>query len=334
MADIRQLVALLVASMLMVFAVPAIAAEQSVQAEGQAASSAQAGAQANAQAGADADVKAKVGKDLRLRMIGEAFGDFVFNVRSILTFDRKAKLGMLKERNSKLRERQKSWLELKAGFLGNFSNSSMNSVDKKEAVKAFQAEHRAIIREHLKATAQLRKLQLNAKAEGYAELERDADEAAEETERSEVAHGLNLTGELGSLIRLEAKGEGKVLTEEEAKAMVEKDMRFKADNVSTEVRGNTTYYVVQGSRTESAGAYELEKSYEVLVEAETGVIASVEMETRIAARPGASGASAGASAGSSAGSEAAGSSGAVGVGASGGVGAGAAASGGVGVGLG
>ncbi|MBI2574935.1 hypothetical protein HYV82_03550 [Candidatus Woesearchaeota archaeon] len=339
MANVKQLVALLVA--VMVFAVPAIAAEQSVQAEGQAVPSAHAGSQAGVQAsaGASASETAKAGKGLRLRMVGEAFGDFVFNVRSVLAFDKKAKLELLKERNEKLRERQKAWLELKAGLLGNFSNSSMSSGEKKEAIKAFQEEHRAIIREHLKATAQLRKLQLKAKAEGDAELEREADESAEAIERSEVAHGLNLEGELGSLIRLEAKGEGNGgLTEEEAKEMVEKDMRFKASNVSTEARGNTTYYVVTGSRTESAGAYELEKSYEVRVEAETGVVTSVEMGTRIVARPGENGA--GASTVASAGSGNADSSGGVrvrasgeaGAGASGGVGA--AASGGVGVGLG
>ncbi|MBI2141912.1 hypothetical protein HYU15_00290, partial [Candidatus Woesearchaeota archaeon] len=280
MADIRQLVALLVAAMLMVLAVPAIAAEQSAQAEGQvtgqAAASAQAGTQAYAQASADASASenAKFGKDLRLRMIGEAFGDFVFNVRSILTFDKKAKLELLKERNAKLRERQNAWLEMKSALLGNFSGN-MSSEEKKEAVKAFQAEHRAIIKEHLKATAQLRRIQLKARADGDAEIEIEADESAEEMERSEVAHGLNLRGELGSLIRLEAKGEGEVLTEAEAKAIVEKDMRFRAENVSTEVRGNTTYYVVQGSRVESAGAYELEKSYVVWVEAETGVVTSV-----------------------------------------------------------
>lgn len=286
MADVKQLVALLVA--VMVFVVPAITAEQ---AAGQVTSS----AQASADASAGTDTVAKVGKDLRLRMIGEAFGDFVFNVKSVLTFEKKAKLELLKERNAKLRERQKAWLDVKAEVLGNFS-SNMTAEEKKEAVKAFQAEHRAIIKEHLKATAQIRKLQLKARAEGNAEFESEAEEAADEMEESEVAHGLNLTGELNSLIRLEAKGEGNDgLTEDEAKRLVEKDMRFKAANVSTEVRGNTTYYVVQGSSVESAGAYELEKSYEVWVEAETGVIVSVDMVTRIVAKPGENGASSGSS---------------------------------------
>ncbi|MBI4175717.1 MAG: hypothetical protein HY518_00795, partial [Candidatus Aenigmarchaeota archaeon] len=127
--------------------------------------------------------------DLRLKQIGQAFGDFVFNVRAVLTFDEDAKLDLLEERNAQLQARQQTWVDVKAEAMTQFESGNLTVEEKKEIKETIQAEHEAIIREHLRLTAELKELQLNARARGNADLDERANVAANAAGRSGLSLG-------------------------------------------------------------------------------------------------------------------------------------------------
>lgn len=311
--------------------------------------------------------------DLRFKQIGQAFGDFVFHVKAFLTFDEKAKVELIKERNAQLQERQHAWVEVKAAALEKFE-SDLSAEEKQDIEAMIQVEHEAIIKEHLRLTSQLREIQLKAKASGDAQLESAAETVADS--RSSLSLGLvrveingegtravlvgtegtakihvqsnvvldsetkaaisqfaesfsaeqdakveievekeasgnasveqeitgTLTAEQQSLladletkaealveasartdaqleieIRHKAAIENKIDTAAEARAVVEKRLGFETSTVTTETRDGETVFVVVGTETKTAGNYELTKTFEVVVEADSGLILSADM---------------------------------------------------------
>lgn len=223
-------------------------------------------------ADAKADAQAVSTLDLRLKQAGQGFSDFVFHVRAFLTFDEKAKVEMLKERNAELRARQDAWLETKASLLGNSRN--LTAEEKQEIMAAIQAEHEAIIENHLKATEKIREIQLKAKARGDAELESSAEAAAESDAR--LFAGLNGADSMLKL-KLRARGEGKAnVTAEQAQQMVEKRFGFEETTVTTVTEDGRTVFVVTGNETVAEGRFVMTKQITVKIDAETGTVISAD----------------------------------------------------------
>ena len=113
--------------------------------------------------------------ELRFKQVGQAFGDFAFGVKSFLTFDESAKIELIKERNAEMRERQEAWLSMKEEAF----DGELTLEERQEVEAMIQAEHEAIIKEHLRLTSELRDLQLKAKARGLASVESSAESAIE-----------------------------------------------------------------------------------------------------------------------------------------------------------
>lgn len=213
--------------------------------------------------------------DMRFKQLGQAFGDFAYHVRAFLTFDEKAKVGLLKERNAEMKARQQAWLEIKAEAHERFSAENLTAEEKREITDALRAEHEAIIKEHLRLTAEIREIQLKAKDRGNSELEAAAEAEAPEIEESGLAVGLHHKSHAES---------GTSVTAEEAQALVEKRLGLEAVDVKAEVRNGAVVYVVTGRESKEASAYALERSAEVQVEPETGALVAVNLDTRIERR--------------------------------------------------
>ncbi len=216
---------------------------------------------------------------LGFRQIGEAFGDFVFRIRSALTFDSDAKLDLLKARNDEMKERQRVWLDIKNNLTEQISSDNMTVEEKKQVIKYLRSEHEAIIREHLMLTADMRNVQLKAKADKHDEIERSARIEAEDAERSNLSSGLNISGEVELNIGVNGN-----LTAEQAKALARERLGFHATDVRTETRSGATFYVVSGSENSTAGNYTLKKGFEMWVRTNTGTIESLDLNARLDSR--------------------------------------------------
>lgn len=78
-------------------------------------------------------------------------------------------------------------------------------------------------------------------------------------------------------IRQMASIENKIDTAAEAQAVVEKKLRVDASHVATETQDGVQVFVVTGTETRTSGNFEMTKSFEVVIEAGTGVILSADM---------------------------------------------------------
>lgn len=142
----------------------------------------------NVAADGSANSEAKISvMELRFKQVGQAFGDFAFGVRSFLTFDESAKVELIRERHVEMQERQEAWLDMKEEA---FADGELSLEEKEEIQAMLQAEHEAIIKEHLRLTSEIREIQLKAKASGRADLEDEADAAAEAESGSSLSLGL------------------------------------------------------------------------------------------------------------------------------------------------
>lgn len=223
---------------------------------------------------------------LRFKQIGEAFSDFAFKIKTALTFDNNAKLDLLKERNTELKARQQSWVETKQEAMVSFKGN-MTAKQKQSIIAILQAEHEAIIEDHLETTEEIREIQLEAKAEGDAELETEAEATAEAIEKDETFLGIFINMDLDSEVRSRSTAESRAVakirveSESDAKAVVKKKLGFEAAEVRTVAEGDTTFFVVSGTETEVESDFTMTKEFEVWVEADTGMITSVDMNTHI-----------------------------------------------------
>ncbi|MBI2085623.1 MAG: hypothetical protein HYT71_03880 [Candidatus Aenigmarchaeota archaeon] len=216
---------------------------------------------------------------LGFRQIGEAFGDFVFRIRAALTFDGDAKLDLLKARNDEMKTRQRVWLEIKNNLTEQLKSDNMTAEEKRQVIKYLIAEHEAIIREHLRLTADMWNVQLKARADKHNEIERSARIEAEYAERSSLSSGLNISGEVE--LNIGVNGD---LTAGQAKALAQERLGFHATDIRTETRNGATFYVVSGSENSTAGNYTLKKGFEMWVRTNTGTIESLDLNARLDSR--------------------------------------------------
>lgn len=228
---------------------------------------------------ADAEAKAVSATSLKMKRFGESFGDIIFKIKAAFTFNEQSKVELLKERNEQLKARQQAWLDVKAQALSQFNSGNLSAEQKQDIIAEMQEEHHAIIKNHVAAAAAIRGIELEAKSKGKADVAVEAAAAAETSESSELSLGLFGLG--ADLDLLEFNAEGKALTSAEAQAMVEQEFGVAATEVETEVEDGVTIYKVEGETTETRGNFMLRKKVEVSVEAETGMILSVAMETKI-----------------------------------------------------
>lgn len=252
--------------------------------------------EANGQANVTAEGKISV-FGLRLRQIGQAFGDFAFQVKKILTFDERAKVELLKERNAEMKARQEAWLETKARALAQFESGNMTAEEKKEVISMLQAEHEAMIKDHLRLTAEIREIQLNAKAKGKAELEVKAGAEAEEMEDSGLAEGLRISEDFGTSVKVtgnvalsaDASSTLKQLVSSFSGAESRTELKLKAEkqNGEVEMEANAEGSLTAGQQSlwtelqneinvlvgASGGEIEIEIEHELVSEAEMNITA-------------------------------------------------------------
>ncbi len=202
---------------------------------------------------------------LRFKMMGEAFGDFAFNVRSLFAFDAQAKVQLIHERNAEMRSRQQAWLQLKANMSAN-----MTQDERKQFIGMLQDEHRAIIKDHLEMTSRIKSLQIDARSRHDEKIEKEINES----EDDELATGLNMTGVNGTAV-----------TQVQAAAFVKGAFGIEPSNVTTTTENGVTYYVINGQKTERQGSYDVEKSFDVKIEADNGALVSANLDAsaRVAA---------------------------------------------------
>jgi uncharacterized protein YpmB len=137
----------------------------------------------------------------------------------------------------------------------------------------------------------MREVQAEAKAEGNAELEAEAAAEAESVEKDKSFLGILVDIGINSVLRGSSKSEIEVNyksgsgirieSEAEAKAVVRKKLGLEGTSVSAVVKGDTAYYVVSGAEKEIESGFSMAKEFKVWVEADTGMIATVDMNTRI-----------------------------------------------------
>ena len=224
---------------------------------------------------------------LRFRQLGESFNDFAFKVKSSLTFNQESKIEALKERNKELKERQNNWVQTKQEATADFK-SNLTAEQKQKILAVLKLEHQAIIRNHIETTNQLRQIQLNAKAKGNAQLEEKAREAAEESE-DETGIGLFIGINSGTGLKIgnqehdfdyDAQLQTN-LTGEQARLIVQDELGFETSNVKTVVNDNTRFYVVTGHEAQTKGEYTMTRNFEVWVHADSGIITSVYIGTKV-----------------------------------------------------
>ena len=212
---------------------------------------------------------------LRLGKLSSFFNNFVLKARMFLTHSKEAKLELLKERNAEMKTKQQEWIQAKANALEQFKSGNLTAEQKQQIIDQIQTQHNDIVKEHLKLTNEIKDIQLSAKAKGDEKLENKAEEASEDLNETETSES-----DIEPLLHIESKSQGN-LTADDAKEIVSKELHFTASNVSTVVKNNITFYVVTGTETKTAGAYELTKSFEVWVDASTGIIASANLNANI-----------------------------------------------------
>jgi|GEM_PF-5630832 len=234
---------------------------------------------AAAETGARLHAEAISSWDLKFKQFGQGFADFGFGIRHFLTFDEQAKLELLRERNTDLKARQAEWIELKEAAFAKVEANNTAEGEKRAIIKSLQAEHEAIIKEHLKVTAEIREIQLNARARGHAQLAVNAEERADECENSGLSEGLRLSvGQLKLLVNEDVETG---LTEDQVRARIQAEFGISGAEVSTVTRDETTFYVVAGTQAKFAGDQTLTRNLEIWIDAETGAVASVDIVTHL-----------------------------------------------------
>lgn len=225
-----------------------------------------------------AEAKSMSTVDLRLKQVGQAFSDFGFKVKSALTFNDESRLELLKERNEALNIRQQTWVDVKQDAMASF-NGNMTSKQKQSVLAILKAEHESLVEDRLELTSEIKQVQLDAKAENNAELEADANAAAAPMEHGLL--GIFVDLDLSSEFESDAEFSTKVESEAEAKAVVESKLGLEGDEVQTVAKSGTTFYVVSGHETETSGDFTLTKSFDVWVDANSGLIMAADMNVRI-----------------------------------------------------
>lgn len=114
----------------------------------------------------------------------------------------------------------------------------------------------------------------NAELEVTAEKKADGSVVVEEVSSGLTAEQTSLYADLKAKVK--ALVEASARTNAKLK-VVEKKLGFDTSSVTTETRNGETVYVVTGTETKTAGSYELTKSFNVVIEADTGLILSADM---------------------------------------------------------
>ena len=214
---------------------------------------------------------------LQFKQFKESMSDFVFKVKTKLTFNQEAKLELLKQRNEILKTRQHEWVELKKQALVQFKSGEFSAEEKQNILANLQQEHQSIIREHIRMTSEIKNKEFEAKSKGDTKIEQKAKETSEAVESSsELSLGL------GTDVGINTETQTKI-NSERAQIIVKDELDLDGSNVKTETKDGVTFFVVTGSEIESKGNVELQKDFEVWV-SETGLITSVDYKTHLKAK--------------------------------------------------
>ena len=217
-------------------------------------------------------------KGLQFKQFKERLSDFVFKVKTKLTFNEEAKIELLKQRNEDMKTRQKEWVELKKQALVQFKSGEFNAEEKQKILANLQQEHQFLIKEHIRITSEIKDKEFESKSNGDAKIEKKAKEISAQVESSELSIGLGVDVNINS----ETKSETKI-NSEEAKTIVKTELDLEGTNVRTETKEGVNFFVVIGSEIQNKGNVELQKDFEVWV-SENGLISSVDYTTHLKAK--------------------------------------------------
>ncbi len=249
-------------------------------------------AQGNAEAGAVSAM------DLRVKELKEDISDFVFNIKSALTFSEEGKVELLKERNQQLKSRQESWLELKSRVQEQFKSGNVSAEEKQGLASKFQSKHKELIEEHLEITSKLGDIRANAQAKNNTELKGKAKAAARAAQQSKISAGLGTPGsaEFGLSVAAQARAKGKsseedsesnnslrIQSEADARARAEQQFGLELQNatVETETRNGKTVYVVTGTKIKETGKVKVKKDFTVEFSGDMGAVLSADLNTSV-----------------------------------------------------
>src|SRR3989344_1161466 len=213
---------------------------------------------------------------LQFKQFKESMSDFVFKVKTKLTFNQEAKLELLKQRNEILKTRQHEWVELKKQALVQFKSGEFSAEEKQNILANLQQEHQSIIREHIRMTSEIKNKEFEAKSKGDTKIEQKAKETSDAVESSDLSLGLSADVGINTETQTKINSEG-------AQIIVKDELDLDGSNVKTETKDGVTFFVVTGSEIESKGNVELQKDFEVWV-SETGLITSVDYKTHLKAK--------------------------------------------------
>ncbi len=220
--------------------------------------------------------------DLRITQLGQGFSDISFEIRKAFSFSENGRIDLIEEKNEELKERQGYWLETKTKILSEIKSDSLESDQKKELIEIIRAEHQSIIKKHVELRKELAVIQANAMSESNEQVEAKAEAVAKLSEESDLKTGLDIENDIEISVSVNSnESDGKEVTEEEAKEIVEAKVGMKADEVRTEIKNENKFFVVSGEEIEESGDIATKKSFEVWVSAATGVITSVDLDVSV-----------------------------------------------------
>jgi len=221
--------------------------------------------------------------NLGFRQLGEALNDFMFNLQSAFTFREESKLELLQDRVEELRVRQQEWVELKQQALIKFGSEDSDAEEKQDVLDRLKEKHNDIIKDYVEVIYDLNTIKVEAKEDGEVDIEQRANNFASGIEDSDLSLGLNTNSEtdLAEEIDDESTSETSV-SAQEAIEIAEDEFDFDATSVTEREMNGRLVYLVEGTRSDTFGTTELDGVYQVLIDADTGIISSVNINIGIA----------------------------------------------------
>ncbi|MBI2662979.1 PepSY domain-containing protein [Candidatus Woesearchaeota archaeon] len=221
--------------------------------------------------------------NLGFRQLGEALNDFMFNLQSAFTFREESKLELLQDRVEELRVRQQEWVELKQQALIKFDSEESDAEEKQDVLDRLKEKHNDIIKDYVEVIYDLNTIKVEAREDGEIDIEQRANNFALGIEDSDLSLGLNTNSEadLAEEIDNESTSETSV-SAQEAIEIAEDEFDFDATSVTEREMNGRLVYLVEGTRSDTFGTTELDGIYQVLIDANTGIISSVNINIDIA----------------------------------------------------
>ncbi len=213
--------------------------------------------------------------DLRFRMLGEGFDNAFFNLKKSFTFDDSSRVSLLRERNDALMQRQMEWLRAKSEVMVQSRAGTISADERANLFNILRDEHKDLIRNFLDLNSEARSLQVRASARADARVESLARAEADRIDNSNLVLGLSELDDDVFLTAVSNATATSVVTEEEARRIVERDLGLSEASVSADARANA--FVVTGTQRQASGNLTITRPVAVFIDRNTGVITRISL---------------------------------------------------------